>query len=75
MFVAPPSSVSFAILKSFLHIPSSKMKILNNAELKTDLYVILCDMFSQFDNKPLITALPISPIFQTVLHPSHNNFI
>lgn len=51
------------------------MKILNNAELKTDLYVILFDMFSQFDNKPLITALPISPIFQTVLHPSHNNLI
>lgn len=75
MFVAPLSSVSFSTLKSFLHIPSSKMKILNNAELKTDLYVILFDMFSQFDNKPLITALPISPIFQTVLHPSHNNLI
>lgn len=75
VFAAPLSSVSYAILKSFLPIPSSKLKILSNTGPKTDHCGILFDMFSQFDNKPLITAFPISPIFQTVLHPSHNNFI
>lgn len=68
LFVTPPRSVSYAIFWSFLHIPSSKLKILNKTGPKRVLCGILFDMFSQSDNKPLITALLISQIFQFCTH-------
>jgi len=34
VFAAPPTSTSYTILKSFLHIPSSELKILNKPDLR-----------------------------------------